>query len=561
MNNRHSHFNYIIVGGGSAGCVLANRLSADPAISVALIEAGPSDRRFPVNLKTTLPIGNIFLLPHARYNWQHTFTGGPGLGGKSIPCPRGKLLGGCSSVNGTVYIRGHRDDYDEWARAGNPGWRYEDVLEYFTKHENRHGMASPFHGKDGELDVSMPRSCNRLSDAFVAAAVAAGHTHNDDFNGKSQDGFGLFELNQRAGVRLSSSRAFLHPVMNRPNLQVLTDTLVERIEFSGNEAVGVTVCTAGCRYQLFASEEIVLAGGAINSPQLLMLSGVGPAADLRRHGIAPVHDLPGVGANLQDHASVALATHDPSASSYALSMRSLPQVLASPIPYLFGRRGMLSSNAAEAGGFFRSSPEKTRPDLQLTLLVGLKETARAIPRKHGFVMLVSLLRPLSRGKVELASGRATDRPILHPGFLDHEEDLATLVAGVRETRRILSAAPMAAYCGQELSPGAQISSDSDLAKAIRAQITTVYHPVGTCKMGPASDRDAVVDARLRVHGLRRLRVIDASIMPTIVGGNTAAPTMMIAERGAQFILSDAQSKHEPAREHAHQPADIVPAAR
>jgi choline dehydrogenase len=536
MTTQSRQFDYIIVGAGAAGCVLANRLSTDPAIRVALVEAGPSDRRFPVNWKTSIPIGNVFLLPHARYNWQHQFQGGAGVNNREVPCPRGRVFGGSTSVNGTVYIRGNERDYDDWQAKGNTGWSFRDVLPYFRKHENREAGANERHGSGGELDVQPLRDTNPLSHAFVEAATQAGHAHNPDFNGGEQDGFGLFELNQRNGQRLSSSRAFLHPVLQRPNLSVFADAMVERIVLDGRRAAGVALVQEGRAIELRANAEVVVCAGAVNSPQLLMLSGIGPAAMLRKHGVAVAHDLPGVGENLQDHPTVSVAMANPGAQSYAVTWRALPRLALAPWRYLFSRRGMLSSNAAEAGGFMRSLAGLDRPDVQFTFMVGMKESARTMPRRHGLMCHVGLLRPATRGRLELASADPRAKPVMHARFLEDPRDVETLVRGVKEARRILGMPAMARYTSAELAPGASVVTDAQLEAYVRQYTATTYHPVGTCKMGPASDPMAVVDAHLKVHGIDGLRVADASIIPDIIGGNTAAPSMMIGERAAAFIL-------------------------
>lgn len=531
-------FDYIVIGSGSAGSLMANRLSANPAHRVALIEAGPSDRRWPVNIKTMMPVGNIFLLPHAKYNWQQVLSGNQAVGNRQINFPRGKLFGGCSAINGGVYIRGQKQDYDDWAAAGNEGWAYDDVLPAFKAVENYAGPDGPWHGKGGELDVQKPASFNPLSTAIVDAAAQAGHHRNEDFAGERQDGFGRYDLNQRNGTRLSSARAFLHPALRRPNLTVLEETLVRRIMLDRGRAVGLEIEHKGTRRTIAAAREIILCAGAINSPQLLMLSGIGPEEHLRAMGIVPQCDLPGVGAHLQDHPTVHVAMENPTGESYALSRKSLPRILLSPLRYLANRGGMLASNVAECGGFL-CTDGTGRPDIQITFLVGLKANARVIPNTHGYMALIQLLRPKSAGSVRLASNRPEDKPVIDPNFFADPYDMKTLIAGFREARRIFAQPALAPMTGAEIEPGAQYQSDAEIDGALRKIVNTAYHPTGTCKMGPDNDPMAVVDGRLRVRGISGLRVVDASTMPEIISGNTSAPTMMIAERAARFILEDA----------------------
>lgn len=533
-----SDYDYIVIGSGSAGSLMANRLSADPANRVALIEAGPSDRNWPVNIKTAMPVGNIFLLPHEKYNWKQSLAGDDAVNNRQNNFPRGKLFGGCSAINGGVYIRGQKADYDGWADAGNAGWSHDDVLPAFKAVENYHGPDQPWHGKGGELDVEKPKSWNPIATAIVDAAAQAGHHRNADFAGERQDGFGRYDLNQRNGTRLSSARAFLHPALRRENLTVLDETMVRRILFDRGRASGIEVEKNGARRILTARREIILCAGATNSPQLLMLSGIGPQDHLRDMGIVLVHHLPGVGQHLQDHPTVHVAMENPSAQAYAISPKALPRILASPFRYLFNRTGMLASNVAECGGFL-CTDGSGRPDIQITFLVGLKIDARSVPRRHGYMALIQLLRPKSAGSVRLASNRPEDKPIISPNFFADPYDMKTLIAGFREARRIFAQPALAAMTGDEIEPGAQHQSDAEIDAALRRIVNTAYHPTGTAKMGPDSDPMAVVDNRLRVRGVAGLRVVDASVMPEIISGNTSAPTMMIAERAARFILEDA----------------------
>lgn len=532
-------FDYVVVGAGAAGCVVANRLSADPRVSVALIEAGESDTRLPLKLKVGLPFGNIFLLPDDRYNWKDEFIASEARPDRRIPCPRGRLMGGCSAVNGTVYMRGHASDYDHWAELGNEGWAYQDVLPAFQAHENsKLDLNGDYHGVGGELNVAPVASPNPISGALLRAGAEAGHETVGDFNGPQQDGFGLFSVNQKNGMRQSSARAFLDPVRGRRNLTVLDQALVERIEVRDGRATGVRVRRKGQVLTVRAGAEIILSAGTVNTPHLMLLSGIGPAEDLRRHGIVPVLDLPGVGRNLQDHPAVSAAFEDVSRSTLALSWRSLPGLTAQALHYLVTRKGVFSSNVAESGGFIRSQPGLNRPDAQVTYLMGLKTAASLMPRQHGFVALINLCRPHSRGWLELRSARPEDRPRMVANFLEDQEDVDALVRGISEIRRIMAQPAMAGIVGRELRPGPDLADAAALESYVRETVATVYHPVGTCKMGPARDPMAVVDPKLRVRGIAGLRVADASIMPTIVAGNTAAPTMMIGERAAGFVLAD-----------------------
>ena len=535
MDARDNSFDYIIVGAGSSGCVLANRLSADPDVRVALIEAGPTDHGFPQKFLIDLPVGIWSMISNPRYNWSYAYETDARLGGRSIPCPRGRVLGGTSAINGMVYIRGHRADYDRWAADGAEDWNYDRVLPYFKKSENYQHGASEYHGVGGELDVQEQRDPNPVGDAALEAATQLQYRRTKDFNGAEQDGFGYWQVTQKRGARASTARAFLDPVRNRPNLTVITDALTERIDLEGGRAVGVTVRRRdGGTPILKARREVIVAGGAINSPQLLLLSGIGPAAELRALGIAAHLDLPGVGENLQDHQGIFMSWSSTDTRLYGLSRGALPWMAASPFKYFVQRKGAWTTNTCEAGGFVRSLPDLDQPDLQLLFFPQyMNQPQHFIPRGHGFSWHVSLLQPKSRGKLSLKSSRPDDPPRLQSNFLSDDADLAGIARGFKEVRRIVATPAMDKYRGAEIDPGPAVQSDDEIAQFIRANLGTTYHPVGTCKMG--QDAMAVVDPQLRVRGLDGLRVIDASVMPRVTSGNTNAPTIMIAERGADLI--------------------------
>jgi choline dehydrogenase len=533
-------FDYIVVGAGSAGCVLANRLTQDPRASVCLIEAGAADRGL-TRLKVDLPAGNTLLLSDANFNWGYLYEGAEGLHHAAIPAHRGRLTGGSSSVNGMVYMRGHRRDYDGWAAQGNPGWSYDDVLPVFRRQEHREAGADEFHGTGGELNVARLRWLSPLTKALIAAAAETQHPRNADFNGARQDGFGPHEVTQKAGRRWSAARAFLDPVRGRRNLAIVQDALVARVTLDGKRATGVALRANGSLRELKARRAVILAAGTFNSPHILMLSGIGPGASLRPHGIEVRHELPGVGRNLHDHPTGWVQVEDRSARSFALSTRALPWLAGAVIRYALARQGPLTSNLVEAGGFVRTDPALPAPDIQFVFMPAIKDFSRWLSRTHGFGLGAVLLQPKSRGHIELRSADPAARPLLHPRFLSEPEDVARMVRGVRLARQILGAPAFARFRGAELRPGPTIESAAQIEDYLRTNLATSFHPAGTCKMGPTSDPMAVVDPRLAVHGIAGLRVIDASIMPSVTSGNTNAPTMMIAEQGARFLREDARA--------------------
>ena len=490
----------IIVGAGSAGCVLANRLSADPNRQVCLLEAGPEDTSPWIHI----PVGLFFMMRSKTLNWRYQTEPQPHLYGRRLFWPRGKTLGGSSSSNAMVYTRGHRWDYDHWAELGNRGWSYADLLPLFKRSQNQERGPSDYHGVGGPLNVADLRQKSEISAVFVRAAGEAGYPLSDDFNGAEQEGVGFYQVTQKDGHRCSSARAYLLPVRERPNLTVMTHALASRILFEGQRAVGVVYRNRDGRLvELRARREVVLSGGAINSPQLLLLSGVGPRAELERHGIPRVHELPGVGQNLQDHLDIVVAHRECRRASYGFALSFLPRLLKGIVEYHRHQRGFLTSNLAEAGGFVKSDPALPRPNLQYHLTATiLDDHGRRLWYGYGYSLHVCDLRPKSRGDLSLKSADPAVPPLLQPNYLEHPDDLETLLAGAKTCRKILAARAFDGYRGAELFPGEAVRNDDELREFIRRRAETIYHPVGTCKMG--HDAMAVVDDQLRVHGLRGL---------------------------------------------------------
>jgi choline dehydrogenase-like flavoprotein len=532
-------YDYIIVGAGTAGCLLANRLSADASARVLLLEAGGRDNYHWIHI----PVGYLYLMGNPRADWCFKTAEEPGLNGRSLNYPRGKVLGGCSSINGMIYMRGQARDYDTWRQMGNPGWGWDDVLPHFKKHEDQWalepGAFDGLHERGGEWRVELARVRWEILDAFREAAAEAGIPKVDDFNRGDNEGCGYFHVNQRTGVRWNTAKGFLRPVRHRRNLTIETHAMVERLLLDGRRVTGLVMRQQGQERTLNAAREVILSAGAIGSPQILQLSGVGPGAVLQPLGIQVRHELAGVGENLQDHLQIRCAYKVSGVKTMNERFQSLVQRAGFAAQYLLQRRGPMTMAPSQLGAFVKSDPSRATPDLQYHIQpLTLPKFGEPLDPFPAFTASVANIRPTSRGWVRIASPTPDAPPQIRPNYLSTTEDRHVAAQSVRVTRNIISMPALARYRPQEFRPGLEVQSDEELAKAAGDISTTIFHPVGTCRMG--GDPTAVVDHRLKVRGLEGLRVADASVMPTITSGNTNSPTLMIAEKAAAMVLDDAR---------------------
>ena len=526
-------FDHVIVGAGTAGCVLANRLSADPERNVLLLEAGGKDSYFWIKI----PIGYLYTMGNPRTDWCFSTEKEPGLNGRALAYPRGKTLGGCSAINGMIYMRGQARDYDQWRQMGNRGWGWDDVLPVFRKSEDHMNGGGDIHGAGGEWRVEEQRLSWEILDSFRRACVEVGIPATEDFNGGNNEGAGYFEVNQKRGVRWSAAHAFLHPVRHRPNLTVLTKAQASRLTVAEGRVTGVDFRLDGAAAHASARREVVLATGAVGSPHLLQLSGIGPGALLREHGIDVVHDLPGVGENLQDHLQIRAVYKVTGAKTLNERANSLVGQAGMALEYALFRRGPMTMAPSQLGVFTKSDESRETPDLQYHVQpLSLDRFGEPLHPFPAITASVCNLRPDSRGHVRLTSPDPEAKPSIRPNYLSADTDRQIAANALKLTRRIVGAPAMRKHEPEEYVPGAHVASDEDLARAAGDIATTIFHPVGTCRMGP--DNMAVVDDSLRLRGLSGLRVADASIMPTITSGNTNSPTIMIAEKAAEMMLAD-----------------------
>ncbi len=530
---------YIVVGAGSAGCAVAARLSEDPAARVLLLEAGPTDR----NPWIHLPIGYYRTIFNPRIGWGYRTEPEPGIKGRSILWPRGKVLGGCSSINGLAYVRGQAEDYDHWRQLGNVGWSYEDVLPFFRKSESYAGGDDAYRGREGPLQVAEPLARMELMDAFIGAAKQAGIPENPDYNGATQEGVAYFQLTIRNGFRSSAARAYLGPAKGRPNLRILTEALTSRLLLEGRRVMGVAYSRDGVEGTVRARREVVLSAGSIGSPQLLLLSGIGPAEELKAMGIEVRRDLPGVGKHLQDHYQARIVYRCPRPITLNDVGNSLWRRGLAGLEWAVRRTGPLTVGAGVVALFWKTRPEVASPDVQFHVIpFSADRPGQPLHPFSGYTISVCQLRPESRGELTLRDPDPTSPPVIRPNYLATEGDRRTMVDGLRLVRRIMGQPAILPYVLAEEIPGPGCADEAALLDYVQGYGTTIFHPTSTCMMGPAVRQGTVVDARLRVHGLDGLRVADASVMPTVVSGNTNAPSIMIGEKAAAMIAEDARAR-------------------